>query len=159
MGDYYKQGTWNALCAICGFEYKSSELRWNSQINDYVCKQDWEVRHPQERLRAVKDDQSVPWTRSDPSTNGDRGDADVTLVSGTDDISQLFATDLTANRTITLSTTGASNGDVFQVNRTGFGDYSLSVGGLFSITKPVSFGYARVRFDGSSWVLDDSGVF
>ena len=62
---YYKQGDWNAICALCGFKYKASELRWNSQIQDYVCKWDWEQRHPQERLRATKDDQSVPWTRPD----------------------------------------------------------------------------------------------
>ena len=63
--DYYKQGDWNAICAICGTKYKASELRWNNQINDYVCKWDWEPRHPQERLRGVKEDQSVEWTRPD----------------------------------------------------------------------------------------------
>lgn len=66
MPTYYKQGDWNAICAICGTKYKASELRWNSQIQDYVCKWDWEQRHPQERLRGVKDDQSVPFTRPNP---------------------------------------------------------------------------------------------
>lgn len=65
--DYYKKGDWNAICAICGFKYKASDLKWNSQIQDYVCKWDWESRHPQERLRAVKDNQSVAWTRPDPT--------------------------------------------------------------------------------------------
>jgi len=64
--DFYKKGTWNAVCALCGTKYKASELRWNTQIQDWVCKWDWESRHPQERLRAVKEDQSVPWTRPDP---------------------------------------------------------------------------------------------
>lgn len=64
--DYYKKGDWNAVCAICGTKYKASELIWNSQIQDYVCKWDWESRHPQERLRGIKDDQSVAWTRPDP---------------------------------------------------------------------------------------------
>lgn len=62
---YYKKGDWNAICAICGFKFKASELCWNTQINDYVCKDDWEVRHPQERLKARKDIQGVPWTRPD----------------------------------------------------------------------------------------------
>lgn len=63
----YKQGDWNAICAVCGFEYKASEMKWNNQLQDWTCKWDWEPRHPQERLRAVHDDQSVPWTRSEPS--------------------------------------------------------------------------------------------
>lgn len=67
MSTYYKQGDWNAICALCGFKYKASELRWNNQIQDYVCKYDWEQRHPQERLRPTEDDQSVPWTRPNPT--------------------------------------------------------------------------------------------
>jgi hypothetical protein len=66
MTNYYKKGDWNAICALCGGKFKASELRWNSQINDWVCKRDWEVRHPQERIKAKKDIQSVPWTRPDP---------------------------------------------------------------------------------------------
>ena len=157
MGDYYKKGDWNALCALCGFEFKASELRWNSQINDYVCKEDWETRHPQERQRATKDDQSVEFVRAD-QFNGDKGDNDVTLTVG-DDITALFATDLTANRTVTLSAIGASNGDCFTINRTGHGSFDLDVGGLFTITNPVNFGFAKVQYNGSSWVLKDSGIY
>lgn len=62
---YFKLGDWNAICAVCGTKYKASELRWNTQLNDWVCKWDWEERHPQERLRAVKDVQKVAWTRPD----------------------------------------------------------------------------------------------
>lgn len=64
---YYKHGDWNAICALCGGKFKASQLRWNSQIQDWVCKDDWEQRHPQERLKAHEDDQSVPWTRPDPT--------------------------------------------------------------------------------------------
>jgi hypothetical protein len=63
---YYKKGDWNAICALCGTKYKASELRWNSQIQDWVCIWDLEARHPQERLRGVKENQSVDWTRPDP---------------------------------------------------------------------------------------------
>lgn len=65
MDNYYKQGDWNAICAVCGTKYKASELRWNTQLQDWVCKWDWEERHPQERLKARKDIQGVPWTRPD----------------------------------------------------------------------------------------------
>lgn len=65
MNTYYKPGDHNAICALCGGKFKASELKWNNQINDYVCQRDWESRHPQERLRATKDDQTVAWSRPD----------------------------------------------------------------------------------------------
>lgn len=66
MGSYFKAGTWNALCDICGFEYKADQLRknWKGQ---YVCKKDWEPRHPQEFLRARKESIGVPWSRPEPT--------------------------------------------------------------------------------------------
>ena len=66
MTTYYKQGDWNAICALCGTKYKASQLRWNSQIQDWVCIYDWEQIHPQQRIRGVQDDQSVAWVRPDP---------------------------------------------------------------------------------------------
>ena len=66
MSSYYKKGDWNAICALCGGKFKASQLRFNTQLQDWVCKDDWEERHPQERLKAHKDDQTVPWTRPDP---------------------------------------------------------------------------------------------
>lgn len=65
--DEYKAGQFNALCDRCGFKYKSGQLRleWNNlrtcsgpQTNN--C---WEPRHPQDKVRARKDDQSIPWAR------------------------------------------------------------------------------------------------
>lgn len=32
-----------------------------------VCDMDWETRHPQDLIRPVKDDTSLPWTRPDPA--------------------------------------------------------------------------------------------
>jgi len=59
-------GDWNAICDVCGFKYKASELkdRWDGLK---VCKEDWEPRHPQDFVRTPKDDQSVAWTRSEPA--------------------------------------------------------------------------------------------
>lgn len=61
-------GDWNAICDVCGFKYKASQLRdrWDGLK---VCKEDWEPRHPQDFIRAPKDDQSVAWTRSEPADN------------------------------------------------------------------------------------------
>ena len=58
----FKKGDWNAVCDVCGFEFKASQLRrrWD---NFMVCKDDFEERHPQDFLKSKPDNQSVPWTR------------------------------------------------------------------------------------------------
>jgi len=57
-------GDYNAICDRCGFKFKASKLRktWEGL---YVCKKDWEPRHPSDFFRAPVDDQTVPWTRPD----------------------------------------------------------------------------------------------
>lgn len=66
-------GQWNVVCDRCGTYQKSGDVTktWDGLI---VCKPEikrgcFEPRHPQDFVRAVKDDQSVPFTRPDP---GDR---------------------------------------------------------------------------------------
>ncbi len=58
----YKAGQWNALCDVCGFKFKSSELkkRWDGLM---VCEDDFEQDHPQKFLRVQEDRQTVPWAR------------------------------------------------------------------------------------------------
>ena len=58
----FKHGDWNAICDVCGFKKKASELRkrWDGRM---VCEKDWEPRHPQDLIRSKPDDESVPWTR------------------------------------------------------------------------------------------------
>jgi hypothetical protein len=61
--DYYASGQWNFTCDLCGQKQKSSRGRktWN---NLYVCAYHKEVRNPQDFVRGVKDNQSVPWSRT-----------------------------------------------------------------------------------------------
>lgn len=63
--DYYKGGDWNSECDVCGQKYKYSKLRrrWDGVL---VCPKDWEPRHPQDFVKGVKDNQSVPETRAEP---------------------------------------------------------------------------------------------
>jgi hypothetical protein len=51
---HFSAGDHNAICDVCGRKYKSSDLRkrWDGLL---VCKRDWEVRHPQDYVRARKD--------------------------------------------------------------------------------------------------------
>lgn len=89
--------------------------------------------------------------------SADRGDASVTLVPGTDQDVQRFATALTANRTITLSTTGAVNGDRFRIVRTGLGAFTLDVGGLKTLPAATA-SWAEVEYNGAAWVLVGYGL-
>jgi hypothetical protein len=66
MKTYFVPGEWNAICDQCGRKYKASQLRkrWDGLM---VCQDDWETRHPQDFVRGVKEDTSVPWTRPEPA--------------------------------------------------------------------------------------------
>lgn len=60
--NYLLWGDWNAICDVCGFKFKASQMlkRWDGLM---VCRQDWEPRHPQLDLRVRPDIPTVPWTR------------------------------------------------------------------------------------------------
>lgn len=58
----FREGEWVAICDRCGCKFHASKLRktWD---NFMTCERCWYPRHPQEMLRATKDDQNVPWSR------------------------------------------------------------------------------------------------
>lgn len=60
----YKAGDWKAICQRCGSIFKGSELRrtWDGL---YVCKDDWEPKHPQLYVTGVRDDQRPPFVLPD----------------------------------------------------------------------------------------------
>jgi len=159
-------GDWNARCDRCGFKFKASDLRktWD---NLYVCKDDWEERHPQDFLRGVPDNPSVPWTRpdtiSDTNTTDISGnsittdnaidridDADKTLTVGSAHPVQEWYTDLTADRTVTLDTTGASDYDTWTIYRTGAGSFDLIIGSVKTTGIPS---ITIVEYLNGSWNL------
>ena len=64
--DYFAKGQWNAFCDLCGAKKKSGQVvrTWDGFR---VCASHKEARNPQDLLRGVKDDQSVPWSRPEPT--------------------------------------------------------------------------------------------
>lgn len=80
--------------------------------------------------------------------------ADATLVVYTTLPTVLHTGVLTANRTLTLSTTGAYVGARFKVTRLGSGAFNLSVGGLVNLLQNQ---WAEVLYDGTSWLLIGAG--
>ena len=59
---WWKPGSWNTICDVCGFKFKAHDLhlRWDGLM---VCRDDWEIRHPQELIRPIQDQAKLPWTR------------------------------------------------------------------------------------------------
>jgi len=60
--NYYKHGSYNVQCQRTGFKVKASDTKreWNNLI---VRRASWERRHPQDFLRAIKDEPGVRFAR------------------------------------------------------------------------------------------------
>jgi len=65
VSDYFAEGQWNFYCDLCGKKQKSGQgvKTWD---NRWVCRHHKEIRNPQDFVRGVKDNQSVPWSRPQP---------------------------------------------------------------------------------------------
>lgn len=65
-------GDYNAICDVCGFKFKASDLReqWDGEKKSMVCRDDWEPRHPSDYFEPPKEDTSVPWARPDSAEAG-----------------------------------------------------------------------------------------
>jgi len=62
---YYADGEWNFSCDLCGKKEKSSKAM-RTWAGFYVCRHHKEVRNPQDFVRGVRDNQTVPWSRHAP---------------------------------------------------------------------------------------------
>lgn len=62
--DKYVHGTSNAICDVCGFKYKLSDLRkrWDGML---VCNEDWESRHPLDYPPSIRPNSVPEDTRPD----------------------------------------------------------------------------------------------
>ena len=102
----------------------------------------------------------IPNTGLD-SVSADKGDAAATLVVGTDEKTALWDTALTADRAVTLSTTGATNGDKFRIlrsaNATGAFDLNVGTGPLKALEGAGE--WCDVEYNGAAWILSSTGLF
>lgn len=66
MATYYKAGSWNVICAVCGRQFKADEVRkrWDGVM---VCHSDYESRHILDFIRAVPERNTVLFTSTEPS--------------------------------------------------------------------------------------------
>ncbi len=59
---FWEAGGWNVQCFSCGFKYKASEVRRQWQ-GYYVCSHCWTPRQPQDFVRGIPDNPSVPFVQ------------------------------------------------------------------------------------------------
>ena len=66
MNDTFVLGDSNAICDVCGFKHKQSQLkkRWDGAM---VCDKDFELRHPQDLIRPRPERQHVQNARVEPA--------------------------------------------------------------------------------------------
>ena len=59
-------GDAEAVCDVCGFQMKQSQLRkrWDGAM---VCSKDFELRHPQDSLKAVPERNTIRDARIQPA--------------------------------------------------------------------------------------------
>lgn len=60
--DFFSKGDWNVACSECGRKRKASQLVKNWQ-GMWRCPEHNELRHPQDFVRGVKDNMSVPFAQ------------------------------------------------------------------------------------------------
>lgn len=62
QGNYYKRGSYNAICDVCGFKFKAEELRkrWDGAM---ACNKDWEPRNSLDFIKAPQGTTALSWTR------------------------------------------------------------------------------------------------
>ena len=89
-----------------------------------------------------------------PSYSADNGDTSPTFTPGLSAPTQRFTTTLTANRTVTLSSTNAVSGSWFFVERAADGEFALTVGGLIVLRKRE---WCRVEYTGAAYRVVASG--
>jgi hypothetical protein len=64
-GTYFKSGSHNILCDVCGGKFKFNQVQKNWQ-GLIVCKKDFETDHPQKYIRVRESGLAVPEIRNRP---------------------------------------------------------------------------------------------
>ncbi len=92
--------------------------------------------------------------------SGDNGNAGTTLTIGSDASTQIWATVLTADRSVTLDTTGAYKGAKWRVVRkaSATGAFNINVGSGPLKAMATAGSFADFEYDGSAWFLSAYGT-
>jgi hypothetical protein len=97
------------------------------------------------------------WESTLKGMSADRGDNSFTYVPHADFTTQLFATTLTANRTMPLSTTTAVAGDRVRTVRSGLGAFTLTVNAS-TVLPSATAAWCEHEYNGTTWIEIGSGT-
>jgi hypothetical protein len=83
--------------------------------------------------------------------SADKGDAAATLTFGTSEKTSIWSTELSADRAVTLATSGVPNGAELEILRPAAGAFNLNVGTgpLYALATGEA---CRVKFNGTAWI-------
>lgn len=120
----------------------NQQFAQGSKVFDTTTGREYEIRS-----------EGYSWKPLDEYAGADQGDAGETLTVGTDEPIQNWNTALGADRTITLDTTGAKEGDWFHIlrNSAATGAFNLIVGSLRNLSSAGQ--WCKVQYDGAAWQL------
>lgn len=101
----------------------------------------------------------MEWDHDD-TVNADVGDSAKSLQARVSETTQIWATAITADRAVTLSTTGAYSGAKFRIVRaaTATGAFNLNVGTGPLKAMNTAGSFCDVEYNGSAWVLTAYGT-
>jgi hypothetical protein len=106
----------------------------------------------------VKDGTWSPTLTSEGITGyNTNGNSAATLTATVSPITQSWITTLTADKAVTLSTTGAATGSRFRISRPAGGAFNLNVGTGPLKALPAN-SWCEVIYNGSAWVLSQYGT-
>lgn len=114
----FRGGDWKVICDVSGRTIKASQSRkrWDNAI---VAKEHWEPRHPQDYVRGVQDEQSVPFSRPDQDNSiSAQGETDPFPGTGVPTApSLLAATSLVAGQVVLTWADNSTNETGFVIER------------------------------------------
>ena len=129
----YIPGQWNAICDICGLQYKSSKLmeNWKGQR---VCEKDFEGKHPQMFVRPRPEKITTDWARLPAATEVWTGADYIGPITTTITFTSLRSAtvDATAGNcvlTLPSAATEFSYGDQYRVERVDNSSNTVTVNG------------------------------
>ncbi len=95
-----------------------------------------------------------------PGVSADKGDAAATLTIGSSETTAIWNTALTADRAVTLSTSGAFSGAKFRIVRTASatGAFNLNVGTGPLKAMGTAGSFCDVEYNGTAWMLTAYGT-
>lgn len=134
MGYITGKGGANALCEICGFQYKNFELKknWKGQM---VCVDDWEARHPMDFYRTRSDASKLSFISTEPPA---------------DDIDGMFVRHYAPTDVLISTANQSTYGNRFTCNTDGYFD-SIRVFLGTNLDSGMAINYSQNSYHLSLW--------